>query len=124
MSFKQKCKQNFIVGKNVTIMLDGLEYSGEVLDFDFLMPTDSNVTLVNKEDGKIYYLPVSQRMVIVVNYYELNSSDELENEDENEDENEIENEEDGEKNKKMISNKNNNTRKFKNKQIRKQTRKK
>jgi len=65
MSFKQKCKQNFIPGKKITIVQDGLEYSGTVVDADFNNPPDSHVTLVGEDDGMMY-LHINNNMVIMV----------------------------------------------------------
>lgn len=90
MAFRQKVKSALVVGNEATVIIGGMEYSGEVVEFENMTPQDAHVSL-KQEDGSIYILPISAQMVIVVPPVK-NKDVEKENEVENlddEDEKEI-----------------------------------
>lgn len=64
MSFRQKLKQNLKPGNTVTLIKDGLEYTGKVVDIDFMNPADSSVVLVDSEE-KITVMSLTTDVVII-----------------------------------------------------------
>ncbi len=65
MAFRQKAKQAFVPGKSATVILNGMEFSGEVVEFESMNPADAHLAL-KQEDGSTYILAVSPQMVVVI----------------------------------------------------------
>lgn len=65
MAFRQKVKSALVVGNQASVILGGMEYSGEVVEFETMSPQDAHVSL-KQEDGSIYVIPVSSQMVVVI----------------------------------------------------------
>lgn len=64
MAFRQKVKSALVIGKQATIMHGGMEYSGEVIEFESMSPQDAHVT-IKSVDGSTYIIPISPTMVVV-----------------------------------------------------------
>jgi hypothetical protein len=65
MAFRQKVKSALVIGKKATIMHGGMEYSGEVIEFETMAPQDAHVT-IKSDDGSSYIIPISPTMVVVI----------------------------------------------------------
>jgi hypothetical protein len=62
MAFRQRIKQNFNKGDEITVLFHGMEIKGIVSELILNHPQDSLVVI--EDDNSTWYIPISQNIVI------------------------------------------------------------